>query len=163
MISKEELRQSWRQRHRHLSETQEQLRRVAFRWVRAGYVATDARLADDVGLPLEIVRDELTALEQQGLIVRNTDGVVGIYGLSLVPTPHHLNLDSQSLFTWCALDAVGIAAGLRADATVAAQCFHCQQDLAIRFQLGQVSGASTADLSIWLPPPEPGRSAVGET
>jgi hypothetical protein len=136
---------------------------VAFRWVRAGYVATDARLANGMGLPLKIVRDELIALAQQGLIVRNADGIVGIYGLSLVPTPHHRTLNSQSLFTWCALDAVGIAAGLQADAAVAAQCFYCQQDLAIRFQAGQVTAASTADLRIWLPPPEPGRSAVGAT
>ena len=163
MISKEELRQAWCHRQRHLSETQEQLRRVAFRWVRTGDVATDTRLAEGSGLPPNIVRDELTVLEQQGLIVRNADGVVGIYGLSLVTTPHSLTLDGRSLFTWCALDAVGIVAGLHADAAVAAQCFHCQQDLTICFQAGQVTAVSTADLCIWLPLPEQGRSAVGET
>ena len=163
MISKEDLWQAWRHRHRHLSETQEQLRRAAFRLVRAGRVATAALLADGIGLPAKVVRDELTALETQGLIVRNADGVVGIYGLSLVTTPHNLNLDGQPLFTWCALDAVGIPAGLMADAVVQAQCFHCQQDLTIRFRSGQVTAMSTANLWIWLTRPGEARSAVGET
>ena len=163
MISKEELRQAWRHRQRHLSETQEQLRRVAFRWVRTGDVATERRLAEGSDFPLAMVRDALTALEQRGLIVRNADGVVGIYGLSLVPTPHHLTLDGRSLFTWCALDTVGIEAGLHADAAVAAPCFHCQQDLTIAFQAGHVIAMSTGDLCLWVPLPDQGRSAVGET
>lgn len=163
MLSKTDLRQAWLDRHRHLSETQEQLRLAAFRLVRAGRVATHARLADVLGLRLEIVRDALAALEHQGLIMRNADGVVGIYGLSLLTTPHALCLDNQPLYTWCALDAVGIPAGLVADAVVEAACFHCRQDLTIRFQAGQLAAASAADLCIWLTPPAQGQSAVGET
>ncbi len=163
MIRKEELRQAWHGRLSHLSETQDQLRRVAFRWVRAGRVATASRLADGAGLSLEVVHDELAALEQQGLLVCDAHGVVGISGLSLVETPHHLHLDGRSLFTWCALDAVGIAAGLGADAAIAGQCFHCQRDVAVRFEAGQVMAASPADLSLWLPLPQAGRSVAGET
>jgi alkylmercury lyase len=163
MLSKTDLRRAWLDRHRHLSETQERLRLAAFRLVRAGRVATDAQLADVVRLRLEVMRDELTALEHQGLIVRNADGVVGIYGLSLEMTPHALRLGNHPLFTWCALDAVGIPAGLMADAVVAAACFHCRQDLTIRFQSGGLTAASTAELCIWLTPPGQGQSAVGET
>jgi hypothetical protein len=163
MISKTDLRQAWLHRHRHLSERQEQLRLAAFRLVRAGRVATAALLSDIVGLCPLVVRDELAALEHQGLVVRNADGVVGIYGLSLVLTPHALMLDSHPLFTWCALDAVGIPAGLIADAVVQATCFYCQQDLTIRFQSGQVRAVSAAGLCIWLTLPAQGRSAVGET
>ncbi len=162
-ISKEDLLHAWRHRHRHLSETQEQLRLAAFRLVRTGRAATEARLAERVDFPAQIVRDDLTTLEQQGLIVRNASGVVGIFGLSLLTTPHRLQLDGQPLFTWCALDAVGIPAGLRAEAVVQAQCFHCQQALTIRFRSGQVTAVSAADLCIWLTRPAQGRSAVGET
>lgn len=163
MSHKAALRQAWQGRVGHLSPTQEQLRRVAFRWVRAGRGATASRLADGAGLPLQVVYDELAALEQQGLLVRDAHGVVGISGLSLVETPHHLHLDSRSLFTWCALDAVGIAAGLRADAAVAAQCYHCQQEVAIHFQAGPLMAASPAGLHIWLPLPQAGQSVAGET
>ena len=163
MICKEALRQAWRGRLNHLSQTQDQLRRVAFRWVRAGQAATAARLAEGANLTLDVVRDELAALEQQGLIVRHAQGVVGISGLSLVETPHQLQLDGHSLFTWCALDAVGIAVGLRADATIADCCFHCQHEAAVRFDAGEVTASAPADLSLWLPLPQAGRSVVGET
>ena len=163
MVHQEALRQAWRGRLNHLSQTQDQLRRVAFRWVRAGHAATAARLAEGAELPLDVVRNELAALEQQGLIVRHDQGVVGISGLSLAETPHQLQLDGHSLFTWCALDAVGIAAGLRADAAIADRCFHCQQEAVVRFNAGQVVAAQPAGLSLWLPLPQAGRSVVGET
>ena len=163
MISKQQMMQAWRQRHRHLSDTQDQLRREAFRLIRTGTVATDSLLSERAGLPVKMVREEIMELDQQGLIVRNRDGVAGVYGLSLVATPYHLSLDRHSLFTWCALDAVGIAAGLMADAGVRAQCFYCQQELSIDFCAGQVSDVSTAHLSIWLTPPGQGKSAVADT
>ncbi|ETX00318.1 organomercurial lyase [Candidatus Entotheonella palauensis] len=163
MISKAELKQAWQQRHRHLSELQEQLRRAAFDLVRAGCAATDVQLAERVKLPLDRVRDELSTLEQQGLVVWDVNGVVGIYGLSLVATPHRLNLDGRALFTWCALDAVGIAAGLVSNAMIQASCFHCGAALTIRFRAGRVCAVSTADVRLWLTPPGQGASAVADT
>lgn len=163
MISKTELKQAWRQRHRHLSASQEQLRRAAFGLVRAGSVATDLCLAERVQLPLDQVRDGLRTLEQQGLIVCDATGIVGIYGLSLVATPHHLILDGRPLFTWCALDAVGIAAGVAARAVVQASCFRCGETLTIQFQTGRVCSVSTADVCLWLAPPGQGASAVTDT
>ncbi|WP_089717443.1 organomercurial lyase [Candidatus Entotheonella palauensis] len=163
MIDKTELKQAWRHRHCHLSETQEQLRRAAFGLVRAGCAATEAQLAQRVQLPHNRVREELRTLEQQGLIVCDTTSVVGIYGLSLVTTPHQLNLDGQPLFTWCALDAVGIAAGLAANAVVQASCFRCGEALTIPFRAGQVGAVSTAEVCIWLTPPGQGASAVADT
>ncbi len=108
MISKTQLKQAWRQRHRHLSQHQEHLRQAAFDLVRAGGVATEAQLAERTLFSPEVIRDELAALEQQGLIVCDTAGVVGIYGLSLVATPHHFNLDGCELYTWCALVQPGL-------------------------------------------------------
>lgn len=162
-MSRENLIQAWQHRHRYLSEAQEQLRRAAFGLLRVGRTATHGLLADRTGLAAEVVEHELTTWEAQGLIVREAQGVVGICGLSLVETPHALCLDGQPLFTWCALDAVGIPAGLGANATVRAQCFSCRQDIAIMFQAGRVQAVSAATLRIWVTLPGQGQSAVGDT
>lgn len=163
-IGKENLLQAWRHRYRHLSDTQEQLRRAAFSLIRSGCIATDQRLADHLGFPIATVEEELSTLEDEGLIVvRDPGGVVGIYGLSLTPTPHALCLDGQALFTWCALDAVGIPSGLAVDATIQAPCAQCRQDLNLSFEVGQVAEVSTDTLCLWVVEPGQGRSAVGDT
>ncbi len=163
MDGKQEICDIWRERRRRQSEMQERLRREAFDILSAGRVATDALLGRAVNLSPEQVQQELAPLADQGLLIRNPEGVVGIYGLTLLPTPHRLRLGHQPLFTWCALDAVGIPAGLEADAEVDGQCFHCAEPVQVTFRAGHLTTASQSDLCIWLTRPETGRSAVGET
>lgn len=163
MDTKLEICDIWRERRQRQSDLQERLRREAFEWLRAGRAATDVLLGQAVGLPPEQVEQELAPLADQGLIIRDAEGIVGIYGLTLRPTAHRLQLDGQPLFTWCALDAVGIPAGLETGADIEAQCFHCAEPVQVTLQAGRVTTASSADLCIWLTRPETGRSAVGET
>ncbi len=163
MISKEKLRRAWLDRHCHLSPTQETLRHAAFSLIRVGRVASENLLASQTGFSSDVVRHELTALEAQGLIVRERRGVVGIFGLSLVQTPQALCLDAHPLHTWCALDAVGIPAGLAADATVRAPCVLCQQDLVIELRAGRLTQMSAAALSLWLTLPGQGASFMDDT
>ena len=163
-IPKERLLQAWTQRHRHLSTIQEHVRQAAFGLIRDGRVATHQLLSHHLGLPVSTVQQTVTTLEDEGLIlVSEPSGVVGIYGLSLVPTPHRLCLDGQVLFTWCALDAVGIPAGLSADAAVTAPCAQCRQELTLSFETGDVTHASKKTLCLWVVEPGQGRSAVGDT
>jgi alkylmercury lyase len=153
----------WRERRRRQSAMLERLRYEAFSCLRTGRVATDALLGDAVGLSPQQVAQELALLAQQGLIMRDGEEIVGIYGLSLLPTAHRLCLDRQPLFTWCALDAVGIPAGLEADAEVAAQCFDCDEPITVTLRAGRVTSAPSSDLCIWLTPPQEGRSAMVDT
>ena len=44
--------------------------------------------------------------------------LIGIAGLSVVPTRHRVDIDDRTRFTWCALDAVGILGALEADGRV---------------------------------------------
>lgn len=163
MDRKQEVCNLWRERRRRQSDMQERLRREAFDCLRTGRTATDALLGHAVGLAPQQVAEELSLLAEQGLIIRNAEGIVGIYGLSLLPTAHRLCLDQQPLFTWCALDAVGIPAGLAADAEVSAQCFHCAEPVEVMLRAGHVTSASSAGLCIWLTQPQEGYSAVVDT
>ncbi len=138
IIGADELRQAWRQR-RQLPAVQEWVLQEAFHLIRGGRVATDATLAARTGLSLETVGAARARLQEDGRIVyaAGAGGVIGAFGLSLLPTPHALSLDGRPLFTWCALDAVGIPAGL-------------------------VTQVSHPALRLWVAMPAVGRSVVGD-
>src|SRR6266571_1569148 len=141
MISAEVLRRA-RQRRRQLSEVQERVLREAFHLIRAGRVATAVALEARTSLSSAEVHAALDSLQAEGRIVHEADGgVVGAFGLSLLPTLHHLVLDGRQLFAWCALDATGIPVGLAMDATVRSQCCTCQQGLTIVYRAGIVTQA----------------------
>ncbi len=163
LINKETLRRAWLDRHLHLSPTQDVLRYTAFRLIRVGRAASDQLLGDQTELSPATVDRELAELEQQGLMVRDDRGVVGIFGLSLVRTPHALCLAGHPLYTWCALDAVGIPAGLAADATVRSTCFFCRQEIVLELRAGSLTTMSAAGASLWLTMPGQGPSTVSDT
>lgn len=164
MISAEALRQTWQQ-HRQLSEVQERILHEAFHLIRAGRVATAVALEARTGLSFEEVQAALGELQAEGRIVHEADagGVVGAWGLSLLPTPHLLALDGRQLFAWCALDAAGIPAGLGIDATVRSQCCTCQRELTIAYSTGAVTQVLPPGLRLWIAIPETGHSVVGDT
>ncbi len=164
-IGKEALWQRWLERRSRLSEAQERVRREAFRLIRDGQAATEATLQARTGLAPDVFCAALTALHTQGLIVQQTSqgDIVGVFGLSLVPTPHALCLDGRQLFTWCALDAVGIPVGLASDATVRSHCFACQQELTLVYTAGDLRSVSMPDLRLWITVPDVQGSAVADT
>ena len=164
MMRAEELRQAWQHR-RQLPDIHERILGEAFRCIRRGQVATEAVLVAHTGLAPEVVRSTLAALQADGRLVHEADagGIVGAFGLSLRPTPHALTLDGRHLFTWCALDAAGIPAGLAVDATVQSQCLTCHQGLTIVYNTGTVTKAVPSAIRLWVATPEMGQSVVGDT
>jgi hypothetical protein len=128
------------------------LRRAAFDAIRRHHRLTAAELAELTGLNSAVVAGLLERLGQAGLARQDDQQrVVGIAGLSLEPTAHRLRLDGTGLFTWCAIDAVGIPAALRVDAQIKTRCWHC----GIGIELELVGGHPPAsDQRVWLPQSE---------
>jgi hypothetical protein len=62
--------------------------------------------------------------------------VTGAAGLSLATGPHGLTLGGKPFRTWCAYDALGIAAAFGADALVETACGHCGEPIRIEFGYG---------------------------
>jgi alkylmercury lyase len=164
MISAEALQRA-RQQRRQLSEVQERVLREAFHLIRVGRVATVVALEARTGLSSAEVHAALGELPAEGRLVYEADagGIVGAFGLSLLPTPHLLVLDGRQLFAWCALDATGIPVGLAMDATVRSQCCTCQQEVNIAYSAGIVMQARPTALCLWVAKPEVGQSVVGDT
>jgi alkylmercury lyase len=76
-------------------------------------------LATAVGMEEAGVRRAAAGLACGGHIRLSDDGdVVGSAGLSVVPSRHELAIGGRQFWTWCAWDAVGILAALRASGVV---------------------------------------------
>jgi alkylmercury lyase len=126
---------------------------------------------DDVGLvaATDFTQDQvstlLTGLISRGLVVIEPDGgrIVGSWGLSLVPTTHRLRIRGRELYTWCAMDAVGIPAGLAEDASITSVCHQCGAAVHAELTAGQVTHAEPPRLQLWLTGSQAGRSVVGFT
>jgi len=115
------------------------LREVAF-----GLLLRDRRpieiddLAVAAGMAAEPVCEAVTRLAKGGWLDLDDAGrVAGSAGLSLATGPHALAIGGAAFRTWCAYDALGIAAALRADALVETTCGRCNTAITLRFRNGQ--------------------------
>jgi alkylmercury lyase len=128
----------------------ELVRRTAFALLvrDARPVAADALAAATDGVDPEEVAEALEELAANGLIDRDAAGeVVGAGGLTLAATPHGLLLRGRDYRTWCAYDAIGIAAALRESAAISTRCGVCDRAIALPLPAG-----ATADRPerLWL-------------
>lgn len=74
------------------------------------------QIASDLQLSLDQVSTLLQA--QVGTELDKEGNVVGILGLSLVPTPHSFQINGRQLYTWCAADALMYPVIFKSDAII---------------------------------------------
>lgn len=151
--------------HSDMSADEQALRKAAFHAILTGKAIDRAGLVAVTGFASEKVGALLDGLSERGLAVVEPDSgrLVGSWGLSAVPTDHRLRIQGRELYTWCALDAVGIPAGLGEDARIASHCHLCSAPVDVEMVAGQVAQVVPPDVQIWVVPDEVGRSAVGFT
>lgn len=102
--------------------------------LRNGRPVEVADLVDGTGLNVETATNAVTTLAQAGwLDIDDAGRVVGAAGLSLSTGPHHLTLGETAFQTWCAYDALGIAAALGADAVIRTACGQCGAAISLAF------------------------------
>jgi alkylmercury lyase len=139
--------------------------RAAFDAILDGKPADLVRLAAATGFPSERLGPLLDGLKGRGLVVVDARGdrVIGSWGLSSAPTDHALNIRKRGLYTWCAVDAIGIPAALGEDARVSSTCHHCRSPIGIKMIGGQVNHVEPKDVRVWVTGGQVGRSVVGFT
>lgn len=145
-----------------LSPEEKSIRLAAFYRILGGRSSTTDDFSLETGITVKQVQQYIKNMVRQGILVVNEQGaVVGSHGLSIIPTEHRLRVAGQDLFTWCAVDAVGIPAALGVDATITSNCFQCNETIEIRMITGQVQHSKPADTRIWVTEADLGRSIVG--
>lgn len=132
----------------------------AFAAIANGRALPLAEVAAHLRLAPEQFQALIEQLARQGRLTLDETGtaIAGAAGLSLFPSRHTLILNGRRLFTWCALDAVGIPAGLGADARVLSQCMHCGAPIHVTISEGKLAEMSPASLSIAIVPPDESRA-----
>jgi hypothetical protein len=94
---------------------------AAFNAILNGELAVVSKLAESTGASSQDVEQ----LVGRALFLDESGRVVAAHGLSSIPArQHRLTLRGRRFWTWCAIDAVGIPAGLGEDAVASALCTH---------------------------------------
>lgn len=116
-------------------------------------------LALRTGLPAEEVR---ALLRQAGDTEWGEAGHVIGYGLTLVETPHHFEVEGRRLYTWCAFDTLFFPALIDKTARVRSRCPVTQIPIVLEVSPSKLECVEprAAAMSIVLPPPA---SRVRET
>lgn len=148
-----------------ISADEHAVRKAAFHAILDGKAIDRAGLVTTTGFAPEKVEVLLDGLIERGLVVIEPDGdrVVGSWGLSLAPSDHRLRIRERELYTWCAVDAVGIPAGLDEDGSIVSRCHQCGAAVHIEMRAGQVAHAAPPDVRLWVTAGDVGRSVVGFT
>jgi len=122
-------------------------------WLLAeGRPVSTERIAETVG----ISREEASAIlrESSGVELDDKDAVVGCFGLSLMPTPHHFRLGDHEFFTWCALDALFLPIVLNQSARVESSCPVTGATVQIAVSPDSIEGVEPAEAVMGIIVPE---------
>src|SRR5207244_10250392 len=100
-----------------------------------GELPTVSELAKSTGAS----SPDVELLVGRALVIDESGRVVAAHGLSAVPArQHRLTLRGRAFWTWCAIDALGIPAGLGEDAVAATTCQLCATGVRVEFKVGRV-------------------------
>lgn len=150
----EQIMQAWEDFRARIPADSTRLRWFAFDRLVTGRRATLDEAAKELGISPNQVRAAADTMARWGLMTVDAAGIItGSMGLTVEPTEYDFVINGRALHTWCALDAVGIAAGRVAEATIrVADTAH------VEIVAGRVVKANPPDLRISLPHPQLDRS-----
>jgi alkylmercury lyase-like protein len=132
--------------------------RTAFEAIQNGKTPLVSEVAHAVGASSQ----DVDGLIGRRLMVDECGRVVAAAGLSLVPArQHRLTLHGQAFWTWCAIDAIGIPAGLGLDAVAETTCHQCGTWVRVEFESGHLASASHPAARLWKAARLEGRGTAG--
>jgi alkylmercury lyase len=103
-----------------LSAADQKLAIKLYRLLAEGKPVSRERLAQAVNSPIAEVRQTLN--EWPGVYYDENDRVIGFWGLTVKETRHRFEVNSRTLYTWCAWDTLFIPELLNATAHVTSTC-----------------------------------------
>jgi hypothetical protein len=122
------------------------LARAAFNAILNGEMV----LVSELARATDASSDDVDGLIGRGLVIDDDGRVVAAHGLSLVPArQHRLSIRGRRFWTWCAIDAVGIPAGLGEDAEAETTCHWCGTPVRLEFKAGDVVRATHPSARVW--------------
>jgi alkylmercury lyase len=86
---------------------------------------------------------------RQIVVYRDDQKIIGALGLSLIPTPHRIQLNGRALYTWCAADTLALPASLDADVDIQSRCAYTGELIEITLRNGELSRVVPESAVIW--------------
>jgi alkylmercury lyase len=128
---------------------------AAFQSIAAGRMPAIQAVGESVGIPTADLKPLVQAMTEEGRLTVDQSGevITGAGGLSLVESRHELDMFGRRYWVWCALDAVGIPAGLNVDAVVYSRCIDTGEPVEIEFADGLPESLQPEAMAISLLPP----------
>ena len=112
---------------------------IAFASLQGGTPVDPSAIARSSGRTQPEIAEALDLMVSVGAAKVDSSGsVVGVHGLSLERTAHELTMAGVHLFTWCAVDALGIPVGLRKEGLVRTSCPECGSTFDIVVRDGRI-------------------------
>jgi hypothetical protein len=126
------------------------VRRIAVAGFGALWAGRSVTLGELLGEDATALTEAAEHLGLRGRIELSADGrLIAVHGLCRRPTPHRIEHDDGVVNTWCALDAIGIPAGLGIDALARTRCPTCETSLVVRLSAGEPQPLEGA--ALWYP------------
>lgn len=121
-----------------------------------GRPASAEELAGHLGQSTAQVAEAIDRLAAHGEVEVDSRGRVLGFGLTLIPTPHRLELEGRDhvVYTWCPPEALLFPPLLGADATIFSRCPVTEQRITIHLRSGAVEDVSPVGVVVNQPRPD---------
>jgi alkylmercury lyase len=103
-----------------MSEQEQILALSLYRLLAGGAAVSSEQLANNCNQPVNVVENCLA--NWPGIFFDNNNNVVGFWGLTINDTPHQLEVNNKTVFTWCAFDTLFIPQLLNETVQVTSTC-----------------------------------------
>lgn len=153
---------AWEDWERARPRDERALTRAAFHRLLTGQATGLAVLSAALGLPDATMAETVRSMVVQGLATADGERVTGVGGLSVVAAPHALTWNGRSYWTWCALDAIGIAAAIGGTVVVHSRTEPAGEAVQLTFEDGMWMDPDP-QLGIRLTEPQVARPLCGGT
>ncbi len=129
------------------------VRRAAFDCIWKAGVAGRRELGSMTALADEAIDRAIAELVSAGAAELDSGGAVvataGLSGRATARTRHSLSMSGRRFHTWCAIDAIGIPAGVHESATALTRCGACRTAIEVKLAMGKV--VSPEGPTAWCP------------
>ena len=125
-----------------LDEDEQRLALALYRLLADGQPVEHDALASRAELEATAVADVLT--RWPGVYLDDTDRIIGFWGLSIQPMPHHLIVNDRVLYAWCAWDTLFLPELLGHPARVESQCPTTRQPISLTVNGTEISDVHPA-------------------
>lgn len=112
----------------HLSVKEQQISLLIYRLLVKGKPVSYEDLAAESGTDLAEIKEMVGSWGSE-VLLDEYQNICGFFGLNLSKTPHILEIEDKTLYTWCAWDTLFIPSLIKKTVNIKSKCLVTKQDI----------------------------------